>query len=268
MEKTVEDGTELLELRYFLKDHIGSLLAIAEGGSQVLLQEFHYDVWGKREFSKSNDNPYVGAPEWDSFGLSGRQGFTGHEMLDNVGLIHMNGRVYDPELGRFVSADPIIQAPNNSQSFNRYSYVWNNPLSYTDPSGFEPREPEEEGYRDWKDSRDNGRERDDKGSSASSDGDVASNQNDLDPSNNHNIKQELNGTVYHFTGITLDQACKGYTKCEADVKAGLMEMQERVFGKVGLLAWKPTINILAIGIVHGLVLIPAALSLYKKDVKE
>ena len=46
------------------------------------------------------------------------------------------------------------------------------------------------------------------------------------------------------------------------------EMQERVFGKVGLLAWKPTINILAIGIVHGLVLIPAALSLYKKDVKE
>ncbi len=48
----------------------------------------------------------------------------------------MNGRVYDPELGRFMSADPFVQAPYNSQSYNRYSYVFNNPLSYTDPSGF------------------------------------------------------------------------------------------------------------------------------------
>jgi hypothetical protein len=48
----------------------------------------------------------------------------------------MNGRIYDPTLGRFLQADPFIQYPNNSQSFNRYSYVLNNPLSYTDPSGY------------------------------------------------------------------------------------------------------------------------------------
>lgn len=48
----------------------------------------------------------------------------------------MNGRIYDPTLGRFLQADPHIQAPNNSQSYNRYSYVLNNPMSYTDPSGF------------------------------------------------------------------------------------------------------------------------------------
>ena len=48
----------------------------------------------------------------------------------------MNGRIYDPTLGRFLQADPHIQAPENSQSFNRYSYVLNNPLSYTDPSGY------------------------------------------------------------------------------------------------------------------------------------
>uniref|UniRef100_UPI0024A75B2B RHS repeat-associated core domain-containing protein n=1 Tax=Pelagibius sp. Alg239-R121 TaxID=2993448 RepID=UPI0024A75B2B len=48
----------------------------------------------------------------------------------------MNGRVYDPTLGRFLSADPNVQAPDDTQSFNRYSYVKNNPLSYTDPSGF------------------------------------------------------------------------------------------------------------------------------------
>jgi len=64
------------------------------------------------------------------------KGFTDHEHMDSVGLIHMNGRVYDPELGRFMSADPFVQAPYNSQSYNRYSYVFNNPLSFTDPSGY------------------------------------------------------------------------------------------------------------------------------------
>ena len=48
----------------------------------------------------------------------------------------MNGRVYEPSLGRFLSPDPFVQAPDNTQSFNRYSYVFNNPLSFTDPSGF------------------------------------------------------------------------------------------------------------------------------------
>lgn len=52
-------------------------------------------------------------------------------------LNHMNGRVYDPTIGRFLSPDPLVQAPNNTQSYNRYSYVWNNPLSYTDPTGYE-----------------------------------------------------------------------------------------------------------------------------------
>jgi len=64
------------------------------------------------------------------------RGFTGHEHLDELGLIHMNGRIYDPLLGLFVQADPLIQAPGDLQSFNRYSYVMNNPLAATDPSGY------------------------------------------------------------------------------------------------------------------------------------
>ena len=56
--------------------------------------------------------------------------------MDEVGLIHMNGRVYDPRLGRFLEADPTVQAPDDTQSYNRYAYVRNNPLSYTDPTGF------------------------------------------------------------------------------------------------------------------------------------
>lgn len=65
-----------------------------------------------------------------------KRGFTGHEMLDDVGLVHMGGRVYDPTLGRFLSADPHVQSIQNPQALNRYSYVLNNPLSMTDPSGF------------------------------------------------------------------------------------------------------------------------------------
>ena len=53
-----------------------------------------------------------------------------------VSPVHMNGRVYDPDLGRFISADPYVQYPMISQNYNRYTYVDNNPLSYTDPSGF------------------------------------------------------------------------------------------------------------------------------------
>ena len=63
-------------------------------------------------------------------------GYTGHEHLDEVGLVHMNGRIYDPASGRFLQAAPIVQSPGNSQSYNRYSYVMNNPLSLTDPSGY------------------------------------------------------------------------------------------------------------------------------------
>jgi RHS repeat-associated protein len=59
-----------------------------------------------------------------------------HEHLDEMGVIHMNGRIYDPLIGRFMSADPFIQAPENLQSHNRFAYVMNNPLSYTDPSGY------------------------------------------------------------------------------------------------------------------------------------
>lgn len=63
------------------------------------------------------------------------RGFTGHEHLYNFGLVNMNGRVYDPYMSTFLSPDNYIQAPDNSQNFNRYAYCLNNPLKYTDPSG-------------------------------------------------------------------------------------------------------------------------------------
>ncbi|NOI65479.1 FG-GAP-like repeat-containing protein [Vibrio sp. 99-8-1] len=123
-EKTVASLTSN-GLRYLHKDHLGSIVAISGEEGQIE-QRFSYDAWGKRRESSAG----IDVNE------KGRIGFTGHEMLDDVGLIHMNGRVYDPTLGRFLSADPFIQDNwFGTQAFNRYSYVQNNPLSYTDPTG-------------------------------------------------------------------------------------------------------------------------------------
>lgn len=66
--------------------------------------------------------------------MTGR-GFTGHEHLDGFGLIHMNARLYDPILGRFLSPDPYVQLPDFTQAMNRYGYCMNRPLCYVDKNG-------------------------------------------------------------------------------------------------------------------------------------
>jgi RHS repeat-associated protein len=64
------------------------------------------------------------------------KGYTNHEHLNEQQLIHMNGRIYDFNVGRFLSVDPFLQFPENSQSANPYSYILNNPMSGTDPTGY------------------------------------------------------------------------------------------------------------------------------------
>ncbi len=81
------------------------------------------------------------------------RGFTGHEHLDDVELIHMNGRAFDYNLGRFLSVDPFIQFPKDSQSINAYSYLMNNPLSGTDPSGYSGVQEQLSSFEDDFDSR-------------------------------------------------------------------------------------------------------------------
>jgi len=79
------------------------------------------------------DGP-VSSADMTIIGNTTRTGFTGHEHLDAVGLIHMNGRVYDPLIGRFLGVDPVAVV-GHGQGANTYAYVWNNPLRYVDPSG-------------------------------------------------------------------------------------------------------------------------------------
>lgn len=101
-------------------DNLGSILAVVdEEGNKVF--EASYDAWGRQTVVLN------------TIGL--KRGYTGHEMLNMFGLINMNGRLYDPLLGRFLSPDNYVQMPDNSQNFNRYSYCLNNPLKYNDPSG-------------------------------------------------------------------------------------------------------------------------------------
>ena len=65
-----------------------------------------------------------------------RRGNTGHEQIDNVMVVHMNGRVFDPAIGRFLSADPYVDCFQSTQGWNRYAYVKGKLMSATDPSGF------------------------------------------------------------------------------------------------------------------------------------
>ncbi|MCG8554617.1 MAG: hypothetical protein MJD61_04910, partial [Proteobacteria bacterium] len=73
-----------------------------------------------------------------------RLGYTGHEHFNKLGLVNMKGRIYDAHMGRFLTPDPFVPEPGNSQSWNRYSYVGNNPLNWVDPSGFTPCESDPE----------------------------------------------------------------------------------------------------------------------------
>jgi RHS repeat-associated protein len=122
-----------------LKDHLGSMTAEAMITGSV-------DATGKLIVGSVSViangvvvhgfGPWGNARNATSPLAEGQRGFTGHEMLDELGFIHMNGRLYDPITGRFLQADPIIQSAYDGQNYNRYSYVMNNPLSYTDPTGF------------------------------------------------------------------------------------------------------------------------------------
>lgn len=120
--------------RYVHRDHQSNVVALTDL-SQSVAQRYSFDAFGKRRntdwTADTSDNQF-------SVQQQTERGYTGHEHLDNTRLIHMNGRIQDPIIGRVISADPYIPNRFDGQSYNRYSYVINNPLSFTDPSGFDP----------------------------------------------------------------------------------------------------------------------------------
>ena len=123
-----ESGNTTEDTYFTYKDHLGSIVALTDESGDVVLEQ-SFDAWGRyrnpHDWSYNILNP---SPTW-------LRGYTGHEHLPHFDLVNMNGRIYDPILGRMLSPDRFVQSPGYSQSYNRYSYCWNNPLRYTDPSG-------------------------------------------------------------------------------------------------------------------------------------
>lgn len=126
----------LVKVEYWHRDHLGSLAGTSDH-TGAKTARYAYDPFGKRrELTGSYDAAGNLLGDWSAAVNSGTdRGYTGHEHLDDVGLVHMNGRIFDPTLGVFLQGDPLIQAPDNLQNYNRYGYCYNNPLTCTDPSG-------------------------------------------------------------------------------------------------------------------------------------
>jgi RHS repeat-associated protein len=138
---------------YALTDHLGSIVKVIDAngtsGALSVAAEYNYDAWGRKRnaiYAAATTTPVAAeilawsypalgvAPTGDGLPWLTR-GYTGHEHLRTFGLINMNGRMYDPALGQMLSPDNFAGLDGTTQSFNRYSYVMNNPLKYTDPSG-------------------------------------------------------------------------------------------------------------------------------------
>jgi RHS repeat-associated protein len=106
----------------------GSVAALTDA-SGALKESLYYEPFGRRTDT-------LGKPLASGV-LDITFGFTGNEHDDDLGLINFRGRIYDPTIRRFLSADPHVTDPLSGQSYNRYSYVVNNPTNLVDPTGFD-----------------------------------------------------------------------------------------------------------------------------------
>jgi RHS repeat-associated protein len=119
------------QVRFFHADRLGSPL-LATDGLGTPLDRRSYSPFGRQR-----------SPDWrqgtspGNFG-SHFVGFTSHEDEADSGFVNMQGRLYQPALGRFLTPDPVVADPSSLQSFHGYAYALNNPLRYVDPTGHHP----------------------------------------------------------------------------------------------------------------------------------
>ncbi len=127
----------VVKVEFWHVDRQGSLMATTDHAGSIT-QIYSYDPFGKR---RNRDGRYDASGalvfDWTTSTDNGTdRGYTGHEHLDDVELIHMNGRLYDPVINRFMQGDPFIADPANLADYDRFSYCMNNPVTCTDPSGY------------------------------------------------------------------------------------------------------------------------------------
>ncbi len=125
----------VINVQSLLVDHQGSISSVVTDSTGASLVSESFTAYGNRREAST----WTGAPtsaELTTMNGVTREGYTFQTVLGSMGLNHMNGRVEDSVTGRFLSPDPYVPNPGNTQSFNRYSYVRNNPLTRVDPTGF------------------------------------------------------------------------------------------------------------------------------------
>jgi RHS repeat-associated protein len=133
---TVDDLGGSKQSLYLHTDHLGSPVAITDEVGDQAGESVDFDPWGRRVTFDLDGRPALSQSTPQS-----RIGFTGHEEDLELDLINMLGRIYDPQQRRFISPDPLVSHPFSGQSYNRYSYVLNNPLNLIDPTGYADDEP-------------------------------------------------------------------------------------------------------------------------------
>ncbi|MEN2486653.1 RHS repeat-associated core domain-containing protein [Flavobacterium sp. B11] len=122
------NGVTTADYLYLHRDYQGTILAVTDANANVVEKRL-FDAWGAIiKVENGAGTALAGLTVLD-------RGYTGHEHLQSVGLINMNARLYDPMLHRFLQTDNYIQDITNTQNYNQYGYVYNNPLLYIDPSG-------------------------------------------------------------------------------------------------------------------------------------
>lgn len=141
----VKEDNNAGNMHYVYSDHLGSILKLTDGQGNTTAEQ-SFDAWGNHR--NPLDWSQISRSDWlASLSIAGgsgtglpfwlNRGYTGHEHLDEFQLINMNGRMYDPGIASMLSPDPFVQEPTNTQNFNRYNYVMNNPLKYIDPEGYQ-----------------------------------------------------------------------------------------------------------------------------------
>ena len=123
------------KLLYLHQDGQGNIIQTTSAWDGDIVEEFFYDPFGRRM-----DRNYQPLPNERR---DIRLGYTGHDHDDELGLINMKGRIFDPAARLFLTPDPFIPDPLSSQSYNRYTYVLNNPATLIDPTGFQWDDPDE-----------------------------------------------------------------------------------------------------------------------------
>jgi RHS repeat-associated protein len=135
-QRITSDITGTVTMNYFVLDHLGSVAVVFDGTqgattyNTVIARQF-FDAWGSMRHQDGTADTTCSLPA----ASPSTRGYTNQEEMPNVCLVNYNARIYDPALGRFLSADSTVEAPYDGQDWNRYSYVGNNPLSFNDPSG-------------------------------------------------------------------------------------------------------------------------------------